>query len=140
MTDYTELAQRLNEAYVKAHPFHGPATAMDSADLSLRDASALIKEAALEKARILKSIQEQRGAQQELEEARENVGLLPDREAMKIQREWIEHAKQQGEAYSQSKNRGATPRATQGVDPDIRSGVLTWIESKRKRNWFKKTN
>jgi hypothetical protein len=109
----------------------------------LKDAAALIKQAQLEKQQILRQIEAERGSQRAVEEQRENVSLLPDREAQRIQAEWIEQAAAQASRYCQSKNAGATPKAS---DPnnkeevDIRNGVKTWIESKRKKNWFKKSN
>lgn len=135
--DYTREAQMAVESYVKTHPhFHGPITSMNegTADFSLKEASDLIKTAAPERQHALRRIE----AEQELAQQRENVSLLPDREAERIQAEWVEQSRQQAEAYSKSKNSGATPRSTQGVDPDVRLGVLSWIDRQRRRGHLKK--
>jgi hypothetical protein len=140
MTDYTKQAQMLAKQY--ARNFHGPSYSLDDNDAdfsSLREASDLIAEARVEKQQILRNIEAQRGTQQALDQQREDVSLLPDREAQRIQAEWREQATAQGKAYSESKNRGATPRA---FDPnnkeqaDIRSGVISWIKKQKLRGNF----
>jgi hypothetical protein len=139
--DYTREAQMAAEAYVKAHPyFHGPITSMDDgdADFSLKDAADLIKTATAERQQALRRIEAQRGSQDELAQQRENVSLLPDREAQRIQAEWVEQASAQASRYCQSRNRGATPRATQDVDPDLYRSTLSWVEKQRGRNWWPK--
>ena len=129
--DYTREAQMAAEAYVKAHPyFHGPVTAMDSdVDFSLKDATDLIKTAAVERQQALRRIE----AQQELAQARENVSLLPDREAEKIQAEWREQSRLQAQNYCDARNRHLHPRSTQGVDSDLLQSTLSWIKRTKMR-------
>ena len=139
--DYTKEAQMACAAWVKAHPFHGPIHSLDDADFSLNEAAELIRQARIEKQQILRNIERQRGQEEALGQQRENVSLLPDREAEQIQAEWLEQASAQALRYCQSKNSGATPKSFDANDAeqrDIRSGVLSWIKSKRKKQWFKK--
>jgi len=141
--NYRKEAEMACKAWVEAHPFHGPTVSMDDANFDLREAADLTRQAKIDKQHILRSIEAQRGAEQVLGQQREDVSLLPDREAERIQAEWVEAAAAQAKNYAQSRNAGATPKA---FDPnnkeevDIRNGVKTWIESKRKKNWFKKSN
>ena len=104
----------------------------------LKTANDLIRQAKIDKAQALRRIEAQRGAQQELEQQREDVSLLPDREAEKIQADWIKEAEASALAYVTSRNKGATPRSTQGVDPDLFRSTLSWIEKQRGRNWWPK--
>lgn len=107
-------------------------------EFDLRTATDLIKQAAQEKQNILRQIERQRGAEKELDQQREDVSLLPDREAEKIQSEWIKEAEASALAYVTSRNKGATPRSTQDVDPDLYRSTLSWIEKQRGRNWWPK--
>lgn len=107
-------------------------------NFDLREAADLIRQAKISKQRILADIERQHGNEEALAQQRENVSLLPDREAERIQSEWRERATAQAKNWAESRNRGATPRATQGVDPDIQLGVLSWIERQRRRGHLKK--
>lgn len=108
-------------------------------EFDLRTASDLIKRAAQEKQNILRQIDAERGSQDELAQVRENVSLLPDREAERIQAGWVEAAKDQASRYCQSRNNGATPKA---FDPDnkeeadIRQSTLSWIKRQKMRGSF----
>ena len=140
--DYTELAQRLNEQYVKEHPFHGAPVSMNDdrdADFDLRDAAGLIRAAKIEKQQILRQIEAERGSQDALAQAREDVSLLPDRETERIQAGWVEAAAVQAKNYAQSRNAGATPKAFDPNDKeqkDIRDGVISWIKKQKMRGNF----
>jgi hypothetical protein len=136
MTDYTKEAQMACKAYVQAHPFYGPSFSLDDADFSLSEAADLISRAKIEKQQILQNIEAQRGTQQALDQQREDVSLLPDREAERIQSEWVQQATEQAKNYAQSRNAGATPKAFDPNDKeqaDIRSGVLSWIKRTKMR-------
>jgi len=140
MTDYTELAQQLNEAYVRAHPFHGPIISMDGeAEFSLRDAADLINQAQQNKEQYLRSKARQQHANAIVGQARQDVSLLPDAES---QRKLVEQGIEQAKRYCQSKNAGATPRS---FDPnnkdqvDIRNGVLGWLKKQRARGHYPRT-
>lgn len=102
-------------------------------EFDLRTASGLIKRAAQEKQNILRQIDAERGSQDELAQQRENVSLLPDREAERIEAQWIEAAKAQGKNYCDARNRNSQPRSTQGVDPDIFDSTLSWIKRTKMR-------
>jgi hypothetical protein len=135
MTDYTKQAQMLAKQY--ARNFHGPSYSLDDgeATFNLNEASEMIRQAKIEKAQILRQIESQRGPQEILDQQREDVSLLPDREAERIQAEWAEAAKAQAEHYAIARNKkGTTPRSTQGVDPSITSSVLSWIKKQRLYN------
>jgi hypothetical protein len=136
--DYTREAQMAAEAYVKAHPhFHGPITSMDDdADFSLREAADLIKTAAAERQQALQRIEAQRGSQEALAQAREDISLLPDREAEKVRHDWLEQASAQASRYCLSRNAGASPKSFDPNDKEqagIRSGVLSWIKRTKMR-------
>lgn len=137
--DYTREAQMAAEAYVKAHPhFHGPTYSLEGdVNFSLDEAAKLIALSKIERQHILQTIANQEQSQEVLAQARENVSLLPDAAAERIQREWIESAAAQAKKYSDARNRNSQPRSTLGTDPSITDGVISWIESKRKKNWFK---
>lgn len=107
----------------------------------LRDAAGLIKRAQQEKQNILRQIEAERGSQEVLAQQRENVSLLPDREAERIQSEWIKDAEASALRYCQSRNAGATPKAFDPNDKeqaDIRSGVLSWLKKQRARGHYPK--
>jgi hypothetical protein len=141
MTDYTKEAERALAEYMRSHAeFHGPITSIgdSNANFDLRDAADLIRQAKIHKQHTLQNIEAQRGAEQELDQAREDIGLLPDREAERVRDEWREQSKLQAQNFAAARNRNSQPRATQSVDPDILRSTLSWIESKRKKQWFKK--
>jgi hypothetical protein len=133
--DYSREAQMAAEAYVKAHPhFHGPITSMDDSDVnfSLKDTSELIVQSRIDRQQALRRIE----AEQELAQVREDISLLPDREAEKVRHDWLEQASAQASRYCQSRNSGASPKSFDPNDKeqaDIRSGVLSWIERTKMR-------
>jgi hypothetical protein len=139
MTDYTKEAQMACKAYVQAHPFHGPSFSLDDndANLSLDEASRLIAVAQKEKYESLKA----KANKEVLAQQRSAVGLLPDRDAERLleelnksEEDYVADAKQQAEHYASARNKkGTTPRSTQGVDPSITEGVISWIERQRAR-------
>jgi hypothetical protein len=133
MTDYTKQAQHLADEY--ARHFHGPTYSLDDnyVDFNLRDATDLIRQAKIEKQNILQRIAANEELQGVSDQQRENVSLLPDREAERIQAEWREQAEAQARLYSESRKRNSQPRSTQGVDPDIREGVISWIKRQKLR-------
>lgn len=138
MTDYTKEAQMLAEQY--ARNFHGPSYSLDDdANFSLDEAARLIMQARIDKQHALRRITAQEQSQEELAQAREDVSLLPDREAEKIQHEWIKDAEASARSYAEARNRHSTPRSTQGVDPSITDSVLSWVKKQRaKRSLYKK--
>src|SRR5688572_20169332 len=93
---YTEQAQAECKAYVEAHRhFHAPAYFLDEGDevnFNLSEAAEMIRQAKVDKQNILRAIEAQRGTQQALDQQREDVSLLPDREAERIQSEWVQQA------------------------------------------------
>ncbi|HKU75831.1 MAG TPA: hypothetical protein VJR02_18120 [Pyrinomonadaceae bacterium] len=111
-------------------------------NFDLREAADLIRRAKLDKQTILRSIEAQRGTQQRLDQQREDVSLLPDREAERIQAEWVKDAKASALRYCDSRNAGATPKAFNPANQeevDLRNGVLGWLAKQRaKRSLYKK--
>jgi len=141
MTDYTKEAERALAEYMRSHAeFHGPITSIgdSNANFDLRDAADLIRQAKIDKQHILQNIEAQRGSREALAQAREDVSLLPDREAERVRDEWLEQSKLQAQNYAEARNRNSQPRATQSVDPDILRSTLSWIANKRKRNYWPK--
>src|SRR5688500_11771011 len=141
MTNYTKEAEMALAAYMRAQRnFDGRTVSMDDdARFSLKDASELIRQARIDKQHILRDIERERGSQDALGQAREDVSLLPDREAQKIQSQWIKDAEASASRYCQSKNAGGTPRSFDPNDKDqvdIRLGVLSWLERQRARGHF----
>ena len=134
MTDYTKEAQMLAEQY--ARNFHGPTYSLDDATFSIDEAARLIAQSKIERQHILRTIAAQEQSQEALDQQRENVSLLPDREAERIQRDWIKDAEASALRYCESVNKGATPRSTQGVDSSITDGVISWIAKKRRQNFW----
>ena len=105
-------------------------------DFDLKEANSLIKKAQLEKQQILRQIEAERGSQDDLAQARQDVSLLPDREAEKVRHDWLEQASVQAKNYAQSRNAGASPKSFDPNDKeqaDIRSGVLSWITRTKMR-------
>lgn len=100
----------------------------------LREAADLIRQAKIDKQHILRDIERQHGAENELDQQRENISLLPDRETEAIQSEWRQQAKQQAEAYAAATNTGKRLRS--GEDKDIRDGVLSWLKRQKLRGNF----
>jgi len=146
MTDYTKEAQMACKAYVEAHPFHGPSFSLDDndANFSLDEASRLIAVAQKEKYERLKA----KANKEVLAQQRSAVGLLPDRDAERLleelnkpEQDYVAEAKQQAEHYAIARNKkGTTPRSsTQGVDPSITEGVISWIERQRARGHWKRS-
>jgi hypothetical protein len=102
----------------------------------LKEANSLIKRAQLEKQNILRQIEAERGSQDALAQAREDISLLPDREAEKVRHDWLEQASIQAKNYAQSRNAGASPKSfdpNNKEEADIRSGVLSWIKRTKMR-------
>jgi hypothetical protein len=140
--DYTKQAQMLAKQY--ARNFHGPSYSLDDgeANFSLDEASRLIAVAQKEKYESLKA----KANKEVLAQQRSAVGLLPDRDAERLleelnkpEQDYVADAKQQAEHYAISRNKkGTTPRSTQGVDPSITEGVISWIERQRARGHWKK--
>jgi hypothetical protein len=122
-----------------ARNFHGPSYSLDDndVDFSLDEASRLIAQAQKEKYESLKA----KADKEVLAQQRSAVGLLPDRDAERLleelnkpEQDYVAEAKQQAEHYAISRNKkGTTPRSTQGVDPDIREGVTSWIKRQKMR-------
>jgi len=132
MTDYTKQAQMLAEQY--ARNFYGPTYSLDDdANFSIDEAARLIMQARIDKQHALRRITAQEQSQEELAQAREDVSLLPDREAEKIQREWIKDAEASARSHAEARNRNSTPRSTQDIDPSIREGVISWIKRQKMR-------
>ena len=102
-------------------------------EFDLRTAAGLIKKAAQGKQNILRQIYTEQGSRDELAQQLENVSLLPDREAERIQSEWAAQSKVQAEAYAAARNRHSHPRSTQGVDQDIFQSTLSWIKRTKLR-------
>jgi hypothetical protein len=140
--NYQKEAEMACKAWVEAHPFHGPTVSMDDANFDLREATDLIRQAKIDKQHILRDIERQRGNEETLAQQRENVSLLPDREAQRIEAEWIKDAEASALRYCQSRNAGATPKAFNPANQeevDLRNGVLSWLERQRaKRSLYKK--
>jgi len=138
--DYTREAQMAAEAYVKAHPhFHGPTYSLDGdVNFSLSEAANLIAQSRIDRQRTLQRIAAQEQSQEELAQAREDVSLLPDREAEKVRHEWIKDAEASARSYASARNRHSQPRSTQDVHPDLYRSTLSWIEKQRGRNWCHK--
>jgi len=132
MTDYTKEAQMLAEQY--ARNFHGPTYSLDDdANFSLSETAELIAQSRIEDQRTLQRIAAQEQSQDELAPAREDVSLLPDREAEKIQHEWIKDAEASARSYAEARRRNSQPRSTIGTDPSITEGVLSWIKRTKLR-------
>ncbi len=144
MTNYTREAELALQKYMETHStdFHAPAIAMSgndatfTADLSIEDAANLIAEARrqMKQERERKANQEQ--SQEALGQRRDDISKLRDFEAERIQREWIDESRTQAEDYAQSKNSGATPKATREEDKPIVDSVISWIEKQRRRGHF----
>jgi hypothetical protein len=133
---YTKQAQAECKAYVEAHRhFLTPAYSLgeSEATFNLNDAASLIRRAQLEKQLVLRDIERKRGQEEALGQQREDISLLPDREAEKIQAEWRELAEAQARSYSEARNRNAHPRSTLGTDPSITEGVISWIKRTKLR-------
>ena len=136
---YTEEAQRLADEY--ARQFHGPSFSLgdNDANYSLKETAELIAQSRIEKQQTLERIAAQEQSQQNLAQAREDVSLLPDREAEKIQHEWIKDAEASARSYAEARNRNSQPRSTVGTDPAITDSVLSWVKKqKAKRALYKK--
>lgn len=138
MTDYTKEAQMLAEQY--ARNFHGPTYSLDDdASFSLDEAAKLIALSKIERQHILQTIANQEQSQEALTQAREDISLLPDREAEKVRHNWLEQASAQASRYCQSRNAGASPKSFDPNDKeqaDIRSGVISWIKKQKMRGNF----
>jgi hypothetical protein len=106
---------------------------------SLRDTADLIRQAKIDKTQILRHIEAQRGAQQELDQQREDVALIPGWEGERMQRQWANEAKQQAESYAAATNSGKRLRSAIGTDASITEGVLSWIKRQRARGHHPKT-
>ena len=133
--DYTKQAQMLAEQYARS--FHGPTYSLDGdVNFSLDEAAKLITQSRIDRQRTLQRIAAQEKSQEELAQVRENVGLLPDREAEKIQADWIKDAEASARSYASARNRNSQPRSTQGVDPDIFDSTLSWIKRAKLRGNF----
>jgi hypothetical protein len=135
-----DLAELQEFVVWKTKQAAGNFVSIDSgSDFNLRDAAGLIRRAQQEKQEILRRIDSQRGTEEAMAQQRENVSLLPDREAERIQSEWREQSKLQAQSYADSVNRGATPRAFDPNDKeqrDIRDGVISWLKKQKMRGSF----
>ena len=129
-----DLAELQEFVVWKTHKAAAGKFASIDSNFDLREAADLIRQAKIDKQHILRDIERQRGAEKELDQQRENISLLPDRETEAIQSEWRQQAKQQAESYAAATNSGKRLRS--GEDKDIRDGVLSWLKRQKLRGNF----
>jgi|GEM_PF-3249159 len=106
--DYTKEAQRLADEY--ARHFHAPVVSMD--DVNFADHSLL-------------------------ETSRQGLETIDDRNAERLQKQWIEDAKIQAETYAAERNAGRQGRAyITEEEKSIRDGLVSWLRRQKMRGHF----